>query len=180
MKIDSEVRKAVEHEWFRPEGYSSDLTDGQREMLMLLSKGSTARHIAQQLNISMKTVKFQKANITRKLGVYTTSDLIALDICGAEKAQENQAAAGGWVAQDLGEITEVQERVCRQTLALRSALIDNRSCMSGHRQRVREYVQASEALLATDELSNAEMEMVQEMFYRISEKLLNSGNDGQP
>jgi DNA-binding CsgD family transcriptional regulator len=180
MKIEPEVCEALEHEWFRPEGYSSDLTDRQREILVLLSKGSTTRHIAQQLNISMKTVEFHKANITRKLGVHTTSDLIALNICGAEKAQENRTAAGGWIAQNLGGVTEVQERVCCETLSLRSALIDNRSCMSGHRQRVREYVQASEALLESDELSDAEMEMVQEMFYRISEKLLNSGNNGQP
>ena len=180
MKIDPEVREVVEHEWFRPEGSSSDLTDRQREILVLLSKGSTARHIAQQLNISMKTVEFQKANITRKLGVHTTSDLIALNLCGAEKAQENQAADGGWIPHNLGEVTEVQERVCRETLALRRALINYKGCMSGHRQNVREYVQASEALLETDELSDAEMEMVQEMLYRISEKLLNSGNDGQP
>lgn len=75
-KIEPEVREALEHEWFRPEGYSSDLTDRQREILVLLSKGSTTRHIAQQLNISMKTVEFHKANITRKLGVHTTADLI--------------------------------------------------------------------------------------------------------
>ena len=128
----------------------------------------------------MKTVEFQKANITRKLGVHTTSDLIALNLCGAEKAQENQAADGGWIPHNLGEVTEVQERVCRETLALRRALINYKSCMSGHRQNVREYVQASEALLETDDLSDAEMEEVQEMLYRISEKLLNSGNDGQP
>jgi DNA-binding NarL/FixJ family response regulator len=75
-KIEPEVREALEHEWFRPEGYSSDLTDRQREILVLLSKGSTTRYIAQQLNISMKTVEFHKANITRKLGVHTTADLI--------------------------------------------------------------------------------------------------------
>jgi len=75
-KIDPEVREAVEHEWFRPEGYSSDLTGRQREILVLLAEGRTTRHIAQQLNISMKTVEFHKANITRKLGVHTTSDLI--------------------------------------------------------------------------------------------------------
>jgi DNA-binding NarL/FixJ family response regulator len=75
-KIEPEVREALEHEWFRPEGYSSDLTDRQREILVLLSKGSTTRHIAQHLNISMKTVEFHKANITRKLGVHTTADLI--------------------------------------------------------------------------------------------------------
>ena len=178
MKIDPEVREVVEHEWFRPEGYSSDLTDRQREILVLLSQGSTARHIAQQLNMSMKTVEFHKANITRKLGVHTTSDLIALNICGAEK--ENRAADGGWIPQNLGGVTEVQQLVRRETLALGRALINYRSCMSVHRQRVREYMQASEALLETDGLSDAEMDLVQDMLYRISEKLLDSGTDGQP
>jgi DNA-binding NarL/FixJ family response regulator len=75
-KIDPDVREAVEHEWFRPEGYSSDLTSRQREILVLLAEGRSTKHIAQELKISMKTVEFHKANITRKLGVHTTSDLI--------------------------------------------------------------------------------------------------------
>jgi hypothetical protein len=53
-----------------------------------------------------------------------------------------------------------------------------RSSTSTHRQSVREYVQASEALLKIDELTVAELEVVQDMLNRISEKLLNSGNDG--
>jgi DNA-binding NarL/FixJ family response regulator len=76
QKIAPEVREALEHDWFRPEDYSSDLTDRQREVLVLLAKGRSTRHIAQELAISMKTVEFHKANITRKLGVHTTSDLI--------------------------------------------------------------------------------------------------------
>lgn len=75
-KIDSDVRESVEHEWIRPEGYSSDLTTRQREILVLLADGRSTRDIAQTLKISMKTVEFHKANITRKLGVHTTSDLI--------------------------------------------------------------------------------------------------------
>ena len=70
------MREALEHEWFKPEGYSGDLTDRQREILVLLAKGRSTRHIAQELDISMKTVEFHKANITRKLGVHTTSELI--------------------------------------------------------------------------------------------------------
>jgi DNA-binding NarL/FixJ family response regulator len=76
QKIAPEVREALEHEWFRPESYTGDLTDRQREILILLSQGGTAKKIAQQLHISVKTVEFHKANITRKLGVHTTSDLI--------------------------------------------------------------------------------------------------------
>ena len=52
--------------------------------------------------------------------------------------------------------------------------------MSIHRQSVQDYMRACEALLKLDELSDAEMEAVQEMRDRISEKLLNSGNDGTP
>ena len=75
-QITPEVREALEHEWFKPEVYSGDLTDRQREVLVLLAKGRSTRHIAQELDISMKTVEFHKANITRKLGVHTTSELI--------------------------------------------------------------------------------------------------------
>lgn len=75
-QITPEVREALEHEWFRPEGYSGDLTDRQREILFLLAQGETSKKIAQQLNISIKTVEFHKANITRKVGVHTTADLI--------------------------------------------------------------------------------------------------------
>ena len=50
--------------------------------------------------------------------------------------------------------------------------------MSGHRQRVQEYIQVSEAFLEMDELSNAEIAMVQEMLFRIIEKLHKSRNHG--
>jgi DNA-binding NarL/FixJ family response regulator len=75
-KIDSDVREAVEQTWTRPEGYTSNLTTRQREILVLLSDGRSLKDIAHRLNISMKTVEFHKSNITRKLGVHTTSDLI--------------------------------------------------------------------------------------------------------
>ena len=74
--ISMEVRETFEDEWFRPEDYSSNLTGRQRQILTLLAEGRTMRHIAAELSISMKTVEFHKANITRKVGVHTTSDLI--------------------------------------------------------------------------------------------------------
>ena len=52
--------------------------------------------------------------------------------------------------------------------------------MSAHRQSVREYARASEALLKIEDLSEEETQAVQEMLNRVSEKLLNSGNDGSP
>jgi DNA-binding NarL/FixJ family response regulator len=39
QNIEPEVREAVEYEWFRPEGYSGELTGRQREILALLSEG---------------------------------------------------------------------------------------------------------------------------------------------
>ena len=75
-KIEAEIQETVQDDWVRPEGYTSDLTNRQREILVLLADGKTAKQIAQQLHISVKTVEFHKANITRKLGVHTTSDLI--------------------------------------------------------------------------------------------------------
>ena len=74
--IEADVRETFEHEWFRPEGYSSDFTKRQREILVFLAEGRTAKQIAQELHISIKTVEFHKANITHKLGVHTTPDLI--------------------------------------------------------------------------------------------------------
>ncbi|MEP6933236.1 MAG: response regulator transcription factor [Nitrospirota bacterium] len=75
-KIDSEVRDSVECTWTRPEGYTSDLTARQREVLVLLADGRSLKDIAKNLKISIKTVEFHKENITRKLGVHTTSELI--------------------------------------------------------------------------------------------------------
>ena len=52
--------------------------------------------------------------------------------------------------------------------------------MSTHRQSVRDYMRACEALLKLDDLTDAELEVVQEMVNRISENLINSGDDGAP
>jgi DNA-binding NarL/FixJ family response regulator len=59
----------------RPEGFTSRLTDRQVEVLRLLASGYAAKEIARSLNVSLKTVEFHKANITKKLGLKTASDL---------------------------------------------------------------------------------------------------------
>ena len=74
--IQAEVQETVQDEWLRPEGYSSTLTARQREILTLLAEGRTAKQIAAELQISMKTVEFHKGNITHRVGVRTTPDLI--------------------------------------------------------------------------------------------------------
>ena len=75
-KIAPDVREALEHDWFRSADYSGNLTNREREVLILLAQGGNAKRIAEQLDISVKTVEFHRGNITRKLGVSTTSDLI--------------------------------------------------------------------------------------------------------
>jgi DNA-binding NarL/FixJ family response regulator len=85
-KLDTEVREAMECQWSRPEGYTTNLTERQRQILAMLANGSSTKNIAKELNISMKTVEFHKANITRKLGVRTTSDLIRVALASGMTA----------------------------------------------------------------------------------------------
>ncbi|HET9962939.1 MAG TPA: response regulator transcription factor [Nitrospiraceae bacterium] len=74
-EVAPEVREVVEHEWMRPEGFTNRLTDRQIEVLRLLARGYAAKEIARTLSVSLKTVEFHKANITKKLGLKTASDL---------------------------------------------------------------------------------------------------------
>jgi DNA-binding NarL/FixJ family response regulator len=85
-KLNMDVREAMECQWSRPEGFTTNLTDRQRQILSLLANGSSTKNIAKDLNISMKTVEFHKANITRKLGVRTTSDLIRVALASGMTA----------------------------------------------------------------------------------------------
>ena len=85
-KLDTEVREAMECQWSRPEGYTTNLTERQRQILAMLANGTSTKNIAKELNISMKTVEFHKANITRKLGVRTTSDLIRVALASGMTA----------------------------------------------------------------------------------------------
>lgn len=85
-KLSVEVREAIECRWSRPEGFTTNLTDRQRQILSMLADGTSTKNIAKALNISMKTVEFHKANITRKLGVRTTSDLIRVALASGMTA----------------------------------------------------------------------------------------------
>jgi len=51
------------------------LTVREREVLQLVAEGHSGKEVAAQLRISVKTVAFHKANITRKLGINTTAGL---------------------------------------------------------------------------------------------------------
>jgi DNA-binding NarL/FixJ family response regulator len=52
------------------------LTARQREILHLIAQGCTSTQIAARLAISPRTVEAHRANLMRKLGLYTQTDLI--------------------------------------------------------------------------------------------------------
>ena len=52
--------------------------------------------------------------------------------------------------------------------------------MSIYRNSVHEYLRACEALLATSDLSEHEMQAVEEMATRLSDELLSGGEDTNP
>ncbi|HRI38974.1 MAG TPA: response regulator transcription factor [Nitrospira sp.] len=85
-KLDMEVREAMECQWSRPEGYTTNLTNRQRQILTMFADGSSTKIISKELHISTKTVEFHKANITRKLGVRTTADLVRVALASGMTA----------------------------------------------------------------------------------------------
>ena len=59
----------------KPRGRFSDrLTPRQREVLQLVAEGRSRKEIAAVLNISVKTVEFHKATLSRELNLGTTAD----------------------------------------------------------------------------------------------------------
>lgn len=55
--------------------YERRLTDRQRQVLQLVAEGKSAKEIAVQLSISVKTVDFHKAAIMNELGLRSTAEL---------------------------------------------------------------------------------------------------------
>lgn len=53
-----------------------DLTTRQREILQLVAEGFSAKEIADQLQISHRTVEFHKAKIMEQLQLHTTTELV--------------------------------------------------------------------------------------------------------
>jgi len=56
------------------------LTSRQREIVQLLSEGKTSKEVAALLTLSVKTVETHRANIMRRLGCHSISDLVVYAI----------------------------------------------------------------------------------------------------
>lgn len=52
-----------------------DLTPRQREVLRLIALGCSAKDIANQLNISVRTAEFHRAAIMQRLGLHSTAQM---------------------------------------------------------------------------------------------------------
>jgi len=57
------------------EGTDEKLTLRQREVLRLIATGYTAKEIAHQLNISVRTAEFHRAAIMHRLGLHSTAQM---------------------------------------------------------------------------------------------------------
>ena len=55
---------------------TSQISDREREILRLLAEGATNLQIAQQLNISVNTVKVHVRNIFGKIGVTSRAEAV--------------------------------------------------------------------------------------------------------
>lgn len=58
-----------------PKAFAGSLTTRQREILQLVAEGRTLKEIAQQLNLSAKTVEYHKARMMERLGLHSTAEL---------------------------------------------------------------------------------------------------------
>jgi len=56
------------------------LTSRQREIVQLLAEGKTSKEVAAHLNVSVKTVETHRANIMKRLGCHSVSDLVVYAI----------------------------------------------------------------------------------------------------
>lgn len=53
----------------------ADLTARQREVLRLIAMGSSAKDVANELNISVRTAEFHRAAIMQRLGLHSTAQM---------------------------------------------------------------------------------------------------------
>lgn len=59
-----------------PEAMDNRLSSRQREIVQLVAEGKTNKEAAAILNVSIKTIETHRANVMKKLGCHTVSDLV--------------------------------------------------------------------------------------------------------
>lgn len=73
-----EATEALIHATRHQQAVGKDLTDREREVLALLAKGFSNAEIADQLSLSLATIKFHLANIYSKLGVNNRVEAVTI------------------------------------------------------------------------------------------------------
>lgn len=74
-RIARALRTALESGGTEPHRESNDISDREREILVLVAGGMTNKEIADRLNISIHTVIAHRKNISRKTGIKSVAGL---------------------------------------------------------------------------------------------------------
>jgi DNA-binding NarL/FixJ family response regulator len=69
------LSSSVERAHAESQDGKGELTSRQREVLRLIARGSSAKDIANQLNISVRTAEFHRAAIMQRLGLHSTAEM---------------------------------------------------------------------------------------------------------
>jgi DNA-binding CsgD family transcriptional regulator len=69
------LRAAIEQGQTNPYSDSHDLSERERDVLILVAKGMANKEIADRLNISIHTVMSHRKNITHKTGIKSVAGL---------------------------------------------------------------------------------------------------------
>ena len=73
---DGQVANVVAHAG----ASASQLTGREHEILILLAHGSSNKHVARLLDISVRTVETHRLSLRRKLGVDSASELLKIAV----------------------------------------------------------------------------------------------------